>query len=124
MYAQWLQLRGDCTLQAASAADGMRLALELQPDIVVTDARLPGAMDGLQLTATLKHDHTTCALPILVLTGSGFDHDSQDAGRAGCDRLLAKPCLPERLAQNIDELLRSRKGATRRPKGRTDFTCR
>ena len=123
MYAQWLQLRGDCTLQAASAADGMRLALELHPDIVVTDIRLPGLMDGLELTATLKHDHTTSALPVVVLTGSGFDHDSQDARRAGCDRLLAKPCLPERLAQSIDEVLRSRGRFTGRPRGKKDFRC-
>jgi CheY-like chemotaxis protein len=124
MYAQWLQLRGDCTLQAGSAADGMRLALELHPDVVVTDARLPGSMDGLALTATLKHDHTTSALPVVVLTGSGFAHDSQDARRAGCDRLLPKPCLPEKLAQSIDELLRSRQQPGASPRGRRDFRCR
>ena len=123
MYAQWLQLRGDCTLQAASAADGMRLALELHPDIVVTDVRLPGPMDGLELTATLKHDTTTRAVPVVVLSGSGFDYDRQDARRAGCDRLLAKPCLPERLAQNIDEVLRSRGRFTGRPRGKKDFRC-
>ena len=36
--------------------DGFRLALELAPDIVVTDIKLPGSMNGLELTEALEHD--------------------------------------------------------------------
>ena len=56
MYAEWFRRKGYCTLQAATASDGLRLALELAPDVVVTDIKLPGAMDGLDLTETLKQD--------------------------------------------------------------------
>ena len=45
MYAEWFRRKGYCTLQAATASDGLRLAFELAPDIVVTDIKLPG-FDG------------------------------------------------------------------------------
>ena len=106
MYAEWFRRKGYCTLQAATASDGLRLALELAPDVVVTDIKLPGAMDGLDLTETLKQDKSREAPPVVVLTGCAFERDREQAHRAGCDRFLTKPCLPELLATSIEEVLR------------------
>jgi two-component system, OmpR family, phosphate regulon response regulator PhoB len=114
MYAEWFRRKGYCTLQAATASDGLRLATELAPDIVVTDIKLPGSMDGLDLTETLKQDQSTRALPVVILTGCAFERDREQANRAGCDRFLTKPCLPEVLATSIEEVLsgqRSLRGA-------------
>jgi CheY-like chemotaxis protein len=114
MYAEWFRRKGYCTLQAATASDGLRLATELAPDIVVTDIKLPGSMDGLDLTETLKQDQSTRALPVVILTGCAFERDRQQANLAGCDRFLTKPCLPEVLATSIEEVLsgqRSLRGA-------------
>lgn len=76
------------------------------PDIVVTDIKLPGEMDGLDLTETLKQDISKQALPVVILTGCAFEQDREQANRAGCDRFLTKPCLPEVLATSIEEVLR------------------
>lgn len=114
MYAEWLQHSGYCTLQAGTAADGLRMAVELEPDVVVTDIMLPGEMDGLALTESLKSDTTTVGMPVIVLTGCAFDSDRVNANRAGCDLFLTKPCLPEQLGQTIDELLRERRTIKRR----------
>ena len=76
MYAECFRRKGYCTLQAATASDGLRLATELAPDIVVTDIKLPGEMDGLDLTETLKQDHIqagpACCDPdwVRIRTGS------------------------------------------------------
>jgi CheY-like chemotaxis protein len=115
MYAEWFRRKGYCTLQAATASDGLRLALELAPDIVVTDIKLPGSMDGLELTETLKHDQSTEALPVVILTGCAFERDREHATRAGCDRFLTKPCLPELLGSSIEEVLRGQRPFAGKP---------
>ena len=115
MYAEWFRRKGYCTLQAATASDGLRLAFELDPDIVVTDIKLPGSMDGLELTEALKQDQSTLALPVVILTGCAFEQDREQANRAGCDRFLTKPCLPEVLATSIEEVLREHRSFRGKP---------
>ena len=108
MYAEWFQQHGCCTLQAANARDAYRIALELQLDVVVTAIKLPGSLNGLDLTARLKSHNVTRRLPVLVLTGYVHGQGPDDAGRAGCDRFLTKPCSPEVLGESVDAVLRER----------------
>jgi CheY-like chemotaxis protein len=105
MYAEWFQHKGYITLQAASADDACRLAVELHPDVIVTDINLNGDTDGLWLTHALKTDAATSAMPVIILTGRAFDRDRLEAARAGCDRFLTKPCVPDVLEHAVDELL-------------------
>ena len=104
MYAEWLRQQGCCTLQAENAADAYRMALELAPEVVVTDVRLVGGEDGLTLTRRLKEDSHTKNVAVVVLSGYVFTTDDEAARRAGCDLVLHKPCLPDALAQAIDGL--------------------
>ena len=71
MYAEYLRMRGYCTLQAATAHDGFRMAADLAPAVVVTDINLCGAEDGLALTARLEHDTTTRDMVIVRGFGCG-----------------------------------------------------
>lgn len=107
MYAEWFAFKAFTTMEASTAEDALRLAVQLKPDVVVTDIMLPGSMDGLALTASLKADRPTQGLPVpvIILTGCAFTHDEDAANRAGCDRFLTKPCLPEALARSINDLL-------------------
>jgi len=105
MYAASLQRSGFCTLQAANAADGYRLASELDPSAIVTDVRLDGGEDGLDLTRRLKQDERTRRVPVVVLTGYVFPHDRDVAARAGCDRFVPKPCLPDSLSKVVSDLV-------------------
>jgi len=108
MYAEWFQQQGCCTLQAANARDAYRIALELQPDVVVTDIKLPGSLNGLDLAARLKSHDATRRHPVLVLTGYLHGSGSDAADRVGCDRFLTKPCTPEVLGASVDAVLRER----------------
>jgi CheY-like chemotaxis protein len=105
MYAECLRRQGFCTLQAENAAEGFRLAAELAPDVVVTDIRLLGHADGLELTRRLKAAPQTAAMPVVVLSGSAYPQDRQAATHAGCDLFLSKPCLPDELAQALAGIL-------------------
>jgi two-component system cell cycle response regulator DivK len=105
MYAEWLCRQGYCTLQTTNATDGYRMAMELHPDVVVTDIKLSGSCNGLELTRQLKEQPQTHGVPVVILSGYVFKSDSDDAARVGCDLFLGKPCLPEALSHAIERLL-------------------
>ena len=105
MYAEWFRRHGYCTLQAGNAADGYRLALELSPDVVITDMRLVGDSDGLDLTRRLKQSSETAAVPVVVLSASAFPQDRDAAASAGCNLFVAKPCLPDELARAVSMVM-------------------
>ena len=61
-----LQVKGYNTIEAGSAEDGIALAGEHKPDLILMDIQLPG-MDGLTLTRRLKADSATCDIIIVAL---------------------------------------------------------
>ena len=105
LYAEWFRRAGFLTLQASNARDGFRIAVELKPDVIVTDFRLPGVINGLALASCLKRTSSTRDAAIVVLTGTASTSERELAQRAGCDRFLTKPCTPQDLAHTVDELL-------------------
>jgi two-component system, cell cycle response regulator DivK len=105
MYAESLQRSGFCTLQASTAADAFRLASELPPAAIVTDVHLEGEEDGLHLTQRLKQDERMKGVPVVILTGYVYTRDREAAARAGCDRFVPKPCLPDALLEVVSTLV-------------------
>jgi DNA-binding response OmpR family regulator len=113
MYADFFQTIGFRTLQAATALDAYRLAVELVPDAAVIDLILPG-MNGLELVRKLKGNEETVRVPVIALTGHSHPFDRQVALAAGCDRFLVKPCSPNDLLAEVRGLLaRSKPGVER-----------
>jgi twitching motility two-component system response regulator PilH len=105
MYAEWFRRQGCSTLQAENADDAYRMAVELTPEVVITDVKLLGKEDGLALTQRLKRDSHTRDVTVVILSGYVFKTDDEAARRAGCDLVLHKPCLPDALANAVDRLL-------------------
>jgi len=103
MYAEFLGIG----FEVVTAADGEQ-ALELMrshlPDILVTDLSLPG-IDGFELIARVRADVSFPAIPIVCLSGYGGHAHEQRARAAGCDRILQKPCMPDKLAEIVAELV-------------------
>jgi CheY-like chemotaxis protein len=117
MYAQFLRAVGFAAIEVDNAADGLALAPTV--DVIVTEMRVPGAFDGLELVRRLRANPETASKPIIVLTASAFAKDERNAQSAGCDLFLTKPCLPETLATELrralaDRLARHRPGRARR----------
>ena len=75
---------------ARTAEEGLRMARELLPDLVLMDFSLPG-MDGLCATKDLKADPATRHLTVVGLTAHAMKGDEQIALNAGCDGYLTKP---------------------------------
>lgn len=113
MYAEFLGMEFD----VVTAADGEQ-ALDLMrshlPDVLVTDLSLPG-IDGFELIARVRADASFAAIPMICLSGYGGHAHEQRARAAGCDRILQKPCMPDKLAEIVAELVHeaaSRKNPT------------
>jgi CheY-like chemotaxis protein len=80
-----------------------RLAAE-RPSIVLADIDLPGR-NGYELTASIKHDRSRPAVPVVLLAGALDPVDDERATRAACDGLLVKPLDPATLRERVAELL-------------------
>jgi DNA-binding response OmpR family regulator len=95
-------------ITAVNGADGIQKALELVPDIVVSDVMMP-EKDGFELCETLKNTEATSHIPIVLLTARA-DFASRIAGlRRGADDYLAKPFEPDELLVRLDNLVRTRR---------------
>jgi CheY-like chemotaxis protein len=108
MYCESLRSMGFDPKTAASPEEGLRVAFETKPAVLVTDLRFKGSFDGVELIRRLREDRRTSDVRTILLTGAAMGDDRDRADASGCDRLLVKPCLPEALASEIRRLAVSR----------------
>ena len=90
MLASSLRQRGYGVQTAYTGPDGLRVALDWRPDIVILDIGLPG-LDGYQVARQLRAQPETKAVRLIALTGYGRDSDITLAREAGFDAHIAKP---------------------------------
>jgi DNA-binding response OmpR family regulator len=106
MYALFLQHAGCDVAQAHNGNQAFSKAIDGAPDVIVTDLALPG-IDGFELCRRLKSDERTHDVPVIALTGRFMTIDDiRRARHEGCDAVLIKPCLPETLLSEIQEVVR------------------
>lgn len=109
LYAEWLTHAGFRVEQTHNGFQALERAIDLSPDAVLTDLRIPG-IDGYELTRRLKSDSRTSSIPILAITGyAPFSQDPSRADRAGCDAILQKPCDPADVERTLNELIAARR---------------
>ena len=104
MYAEYFAAAAVSIQQAADGRDALARAIARPPDLVVTETRLPG-LDGYELCALLRGEPKTRTVPIVVVTGDGYQADVAHARSAGADLVLIKPCLPEVLLAEMRRLV-------------------
>ena len=105
MYTQFLEFSGFRVAEAQNGHEALAQAFQLTPDLIVMDLSLPG-LDGWEATRRLKADDRTRGIPIIALTGHALAGHSKGAMDAGCDAFIIKPCLPERLMEEIKSMLK------------------
>src|SRR3954471_17407304 len=99
-----LEAKGFIVHAAGTAEEGLRLAAELLPDLILMDLSLPG-MDGLCATKTLKANPKTRHLPVLALTANAMRGDEEAALKAGCDGYLTKPINTRTFATTVAKFI-------------------
>jgi two-component system cell cycle response regulator DivK len=85
-----LQAKGFRTLEAATAEDGLELARDHCPSLVLMDVQLPG-INGVEALARMRADDRTASIPVLALTAQAMHGDRERFLAAGFDGYLAKP---------------------------------
>lgn len=99
-----LEVHGFVVASAATAEEGLRLAAQESPDLILMDFSLPD-MDGLAATRKLKADSTTRGLPVIGLTANAMKGDEEAALAAGCDGYLTKPINSRTFASTVAQFI-------------------
>ena len=92
----------DVVAEASNGADAIKLAVELDPDLILLDLNMQG-MDGLETLRCLRNEGVTSR--IVMLTVSDADEDVLNAISAGADGYLLKDMEPEDMLVQIERAL-------------------
>jgi two-component system cell cycle response regulator DivK len=85
-----LQAKGYQTLEAETGEEGVRLAKEKVPDLVLMDIQLPG-INGIEAFRQIRADPKTARIPVVALTASVTPTDRSQITAAGFDAFVGKP---------------------------------
>jgi len=106
LYLIWfiLQKAGYEVIEARDGLEGVKLALEEKPDLVIMDIQLPG-MDGLEATRRIRASGATGKVPIIALTAHVMAGDREETLAAGCNGYIAKPIDVKTFIREIERYL-------------------
>lgn len=93
---------------AANGKEGLQIATECIPDIVVSDIMMP-VMNGIMMCQKLKADMRTSHIPVILLTAKDSITDKEEGYQAGADSYLTKPFSASLLQSRISNLLTQRR---------------
>ncbi|MCD6554898.1 MAG: response regulator [Anaerolineae bacterium] len=99
-----LEAAGHTVLEAVDGLEGIRVAQESTPDLILMDINIPG-MDGYEVTTRLKSIPELKDIPIVALTAKVMAGDREMALTAGCDGYIPKPIDVDLLPTQVDEFL-------------------
>jgi two-component system cell cycle response regulator DivK len=101
-----LQRQGYDVLVATAGLEGLRIAADVAPDLILMDLGMPD-IDGWECAKRLKAEAATSAIPIIALTAHAMRDDRQKALDAGCDDFDTKPINFSGLLDKMHRLLDS-----------------
>ena len=94
-------------LEAADGQEGLRLAHEQVPDLIVSDVMMP-VMNGLEFCQHIKNDIVTSHIPVILLTARALNKHQIEGYESGADAYITKPFQADLLLARISNLLKSR----------------
>jgi two-component system cell cycle response regulator DivK len=104
-----LQFHGYRIAEAETAEEGLRLAVESPPALVLMDIQLPG-MSGIEALVRLRADPRTRSIPVIAVTASAMDQDRQKILSAGFDGYQSKPINVKEFVAAVRQMLDGPKG--------------
>jgi two-component system cell cycle response regulator DivK len=103
-----LQVKGFKTIETETAEEGLKLAVEKSPDLILMDIQLPG-MDGITALKTLRADRKTKAIAVIAITASAMTHNRQTMLAEGFDGYQTKPISVKDFLNEVQRVLDARR---------------
>jgi two-component system cell cycle response regulator DivK len=99
-----LRAKGYATLEAINGLDGVKLALEQVPDLVLMDIQLPD-INGIDAFERIRGNAATAKVPVVAFTASVTTNDRSRIGDAGFDGFLGKPINLKEFLETVRRIL-------------------
>jgi len=102
-----LEQNGFVVVAARSGPEGITMATQLLPDLILLDIQLP-QMDGYEVAQRLKRNPALMNVPIVAVTSYAMVGDRERSLAAGCSGYIEKPINPDTFKSEIDRYLQAR----------------
>ena len=99
-----LRHNGHETIEAAAGEEGVRLAVERKPDLVLMDIQLPD-IDGIEALRRIRTERALDATPVVAVTASVMPDDQQKIVASGFDAFITKPINLKQFLATVRRLL-------------------
>jgi len=99
-----LQVKGYKTIESETAEEGLKLALEQAPALILMDIQLPG-MDGITAMKQLKADPNTQSIPVIAITASAMTNNRTTMLAEGFDGYQTKPITLKDFLAEVQRVL-------------------
>ncbi len=90
---------------AFNGEDGLRLAKEIVPDLIILDVMMP-KINGYKISRLLKYDKKYKDIPILMVTARSQEEDKQIGEETGADEYITKPFELDDVVKKVEQYLR------------------
>ena len=100
-----LQHRGHQTIEAVTGTDGVRLARERQPNLVLMDIQLPD-IDGIEALRRIRADASLDNVPVVAVSAAVMPDEQQKIVRSGFDAFITKPITLKPFVETVDRFLK------------------
>jgi CheY-like chemotaxis protein len=100
-----LEQGGHEVLQAETGPEGLEIAAEALPDLILLDIQLP-RMDGHAVARELKNDERLKSIPVVAVTSYAMAGDREKCFAAGAEGYIEKPINPESFVAEVEQFLR------------------
>ena len=104
-----LQFKGFETIEAMTGEDGVRLAIERKPDVVLMDIQLPD-IDGITALGRIRADPAMQRIPVIAVSASVMPDEQQRIVASGFDAYVTKPINVKDFIATVERFARKLKG--------------
>ena len=102
-----LQVKGYETLEAGTGEEGLKIARERMPALILMDIQLPG-MSGIEALKALRAAPATAGIPVIAITASVMQQDRQQIMSAGFNGFIEKPINLRNFLDTVQRAMKAR----------------